>query len=1534
MFLRYLRVGYFTLLTAGLFLGVISNCIAADISAKKNKTEGSEVAAYTKALKRSFDQLDFTFPDPVLQSNSFTHEGILPETITDSVDYHLGRSSTLLNAVYTDQRFVDNLTLESLLVLPVGIKKSVGGIDFVIVVDRLKLYPDHVELSAYLVFTLPQNGKELAFYARNIRFSSSGGITGEGRLELLGSHDINVFGQHTKFSLIGSTLGPADIGGGTYATFDCTGFKELGINGELIFSKSLLKPEGAEGEILDEPMSIGVSTIVSDWNDLVLEVNMPTFQVTGLDGVGFSVTRAVFDFSDTRNAPGITFPAGYRNDGQNGLWRGVYIYDFSVRLPKQFEDQSSAERVSFSANNVFIDNMGFSGKLVARNLLTLENGRLAEDWAFSLQELGVELEANQLKSAGFSGQLVSPVFDESSPLNYGAIIRSGNEYQFTVGLGGDLEMNLWKAEVTLVEGSYIEIETIEDKFDIRAVLNGSMTVKAPMGNSDSSPQLSLADLRFQDLVIQSAEPRVSFGAIALSSEKVESAMAGLPVSISEIRVSSRGPSIGLGVTLALHLSGTDEGGFTGEGAVDVFGTRVPKGDRNVYEFDHIELRAFAVDMDMGAVSMKGTLDFFREDPVYGNGILGTLDAQMMGLDVRAKAQFGKVDGFRYWYGDAMVIIPGPGLPLIPPFMVNGFGGGAYSHMSQFAGDLLTESTAGVTNTGLVYKPDRDTSFGIKASIAFLLGAESAFNGEATLDVSFHRKGGIRKASFSGIGYMLTAPENINLEKLKEKASKVPGRSNEVNTGVPVTTRDAAIIGSVYLLYDAENKVLHGNTRVYANIAGGVIRGVGPNGLVGEIVIHFDSEEWYILVGTPDQRVGLELLGFAKTESYLMIGNPIPGSPPPDQVLGKILGDIDLDYMRDENSLESGFGFAFGSKLSISTGDLTFLIFYAKFNVGVGFDIMLKDYGSATCANRSGNLGMNGWYANGQVYAYIQGEIGLTVKMFGRRRKFSILAIELGALLQAKLPNPTWMRGAVGGSYRILGGLIKGQANFEFTLGEECEIVAGGSVLEGVSVISRITPNEGSSDVSVFSTPQAVFNLAINRPFKMVDVDNVEKEYRAMLESFEILDGTTPIQATHEWNQENTVVILNTHEILPPEKIIKVSAKIRFEEMKNGDWTAVEVDGDPYRETLISSFMTGEAPDHIPYENVAYTYPVINQMNFYPDEYDKGYIMLKKGQSYLFNLSAEFETKARFQAVNGSSLYVDFQYNTSKKQVDFSLPAGLSNEQLYAMELVSRSKNQVSSIDQNVTSSTASVSLGDGSSTEITTRSAEGAIEGSGEQITFRSYFRTSAYKTFTEKMRNISYSSTNLWLIDIAVHRMSQQITGNELFDQAEIGAWLSSDNLVVIESDLSQSTWYNSDIYPLMYQGYPWQSDMTLDRHHELEKWGMPPVRTTFVDTYYQDPILDGSMTSQPIVPPNATSGIIANFIALGTYEDYINLTNKSANTIGINAVNRSRMANLLTSRFPGLRNGYYPVTVKYKLPGINQITSTHPITFGFNAD
>jgi hypothetical protein len=220
----------------------------------------------------------------------------------------------------------------------------------------------------------------------------------------------------------------------------------------------------------------------------------------------------------------------------------------------------------------------------------------------------------------------------------------------------------------------------------------------------------------------------------------------------------------------------------------------------------------------------------------------------------------------------------------------------------------------------------------------------------------------------------------------------------------------------------------------------------------------------------------------------MTGTKIYESPPPPENVSRILGSYNLDYTSNLNLLGEGKGIAFGAGLRFNTGEKKFFPFYAKFDAGAGFDVMLKNYGQVGCKNQSTPLGINGWYANGQVWAYLEGSIGLEVDWRFIHGKYEILNVGAAAVLQAKMPNPFWMRGVIGGQYSILGGLVSGNCRFDFTVGEECEIINGGSPVKGMAVIAEVTPNDGSTDINVFNSPQAIFSMSIDKIFQLQDMD--------------------------------------------------------------------------------------------------------------------------------------------------------------------------------------------------------------------------------------------------------------------------------------------------------------------------------------------------------------------------------------------------------------------------------------------------------------
>jgi hypothetical protein len=327
-----------------------------------------------------------------------------------------------------------------------------------------------------------------------------------------------------------------------------------------------------------------------------------------------------------------------------------------------------------------------------------------------------------------------------------------------------------------------------------------------------------------------------------------------------------------------------------------------------------------------------------------------IDAEFASMvKVKASAIFGNVKGMRYWYADAMINFS-PGILIFPGVGINGFGGGAYFKMKM--DNSGNGSALGKTASGIVYVPAENAGLGLKATVSISSNPkEEAFNVDATFEISFYERGGVRYMAFMGNAFIATgALDNVlgNLQAstgkmlatLKKKGINSENKDlldaqvadtqliNEIHGVIgPGVIKRGAISARVLISYDFENSVLHANFNVGIDVASGLIKGGG------EAVLHFAPQEWYVYIGTPENRFNLGIgIGSirAQTDSYFMVGTKILGSPPPPDAVSRILGGINLDYMKDLNEIGTGAGFAFGSSFSINTGKMTFLIFYAKF----------------------------------------------------------------------------------------------------------------------------------------------------------------------------------------------------------------------------------------------------------------------------------------------------------------------------------------------------------------------------------------------------------------------------------------------------------------------------------------------------------------------------------------------------------------------------------------------------------------------------
>lgn len=1462
-----------------------------------------------------------------------TNRSFDPITIQDIADDSLqqkrARAHSLREDVEKAQRFRETLDAFSVIDLPLGVVRSGGLVDYSIIIDKITFTPQGSILDAYVSFTIPQTGDRIAFGGL-VPLSRDGGIVGTAKIYLLGDHYVKL-SETSLLTLVGSK------DRGTFVEIDCNGFKGMSIEATVEFSKDILVPEDAQGKAKEnERLKVNFQTYVQDWNELLVKVNMPPFQIKGLKDVGFQIEDAYLDWSDLTNPQGLAFPPDYESayltSGNTNLWRGFFLKKAQVRLPNKFSEAGNGQRTAFGVENMIVDDTGFSGKIFAEYLVQAGD---MNGWSFTLDRFQAGIVSNQLKEFELAGQLTVPAFKKEgkdAQMGYRASRGANGNYIFAVSLADEVKLPLWAADVSLYRGSTVTVTEKNDKFYPSASLNGMISIKA----LSNGPKAEIAGVRFENLVLSTEAPHFRPGTFGVGSAEEGAKASGFPLVIKNIGIKSNTAEqkVGLSMDVTVNIGGNPaEEGFSGTAGLIVWGNmnanppsanvETPQtGSGSKWQFDKVELTALGISIKKpGVLVLEGQVRFFDSDPIYGDGFNGQLTGQFgKGIKAQANAIFGKTPTYRYWFADALVTIDG-GIALAPGLGAYGFSGGFYSKMKQAARG--SGSAIGQTASGITYLPD-ENSMGLRAFMAFgSYPKKEALNGDVTFSMEMNRHGGINRVSLEGNAYFLTPQFSLTADVAKRSGLEMAeGVKKTVDKLVP----KSQVYGSVKLLFDNQNDVFHGDIEVYVNVVGGLVKGIGDGNKAGWAVLHFSPGEWYVLIGTPDQPIGLEVARLFKAKSYFMMGKNLPGSPPPPAKVSEILGGIDLDYMRDMNSLESGFGLAFGMAFSVDTGDLRFLMFYGRFAAGAGFDIMLKNYGTSYhCEGSNEPLGINGWYANGQAYAYVEGKIGIRVNLRFYKGDFDILAIGAAAVLQAKGPNPFWMKGTVGGYYRILGGLVKGSCRFEVTVGKECKPVGESNPLQDVSIIAEVSPVTGTNEVDVFNAPQVAFNIPVGEVFEITDIDDNKRNFKAELVEFSVKEGSTLIHGELQWNSSKDVVVFNAHDILPPRKQIKAQVKVQFKQKLASLWVPVSYDGKIVEEMMETTFTTGEAPDFIPPSNVQVSYPLIGQYNFYPAEYDKGFIQLKKGQPYLFENDPKWIKLARMTVLGDQQRYKEFdmRYDAGVKRVNFSIPSDLPLATIHKFELLNIPRqNQI--IDANVEKVSTELIADQAGTAELTTKRLEGQVEVLETSSLYKSEFRTSTYRNFVDKMNSIRPTATFRISPSINIFQLIGPIGGVETFDYAELSNGPGYEKLIALEAIVQDNKWFNSYVFPLVYEGYPLMGIASIRYRSDIKELGLPPFKDIYLTQQKNDlSILNGEPS---LSPTEAFRETVVRFnLMQSMHGDYLDIQNSVVNkVIGHPELVTPRLSKLILETFPWIRYGPYKFRLHYRIPGTDVISSS----------
>jgi hypothetical protein len=657
--------------------------------------------------------------------------------------------------------------------------------------------------------------------------------------------------------------------------------------------------------------------------------------------------------------------------------------------------------------------------------------------------------------------LYTGLIQKSKPLaGQDAATVTGLDYILSVENANDIDFDLFKAKGKIEKGSKVTLAVINDEFKPEADLTGELSVSTTLdGKYDQANGIiKLNQIVFEHLILRTGDKPIC-GKIELRGK---AGIANFPLTVTKLglRTSCDGgnqPTYAdlfvavqvdiLGKPGSAGSSSEDKVGFSGKVDLTIRAEQNSEGD---WKFKEI-VKPIAVELNgtLKVFKIRGRIELYEEQKsgITKKGFRGSAElvlTKLNNLTICADAEFGSTsgvngaDGDNYYYvAGSLKNLPTP-IPIGGPIAINGFVGGIFYHMKPTNGSGETGGFKTFCSTEQTYVYSARTSFGFKAGVN-LTGVDplpkGSFDGYAGLEMVFSRSGGLASVGFYAQGQLLADIDDgliTNAAKdIVEKANKKGDFDGEPNRAkLDTKTMEASLApksGETYSMFDApmtaplairlgilldfENGSYHGEANAYVNV--GYLKGINDGStnpvdknLAGRLVLHFDSNVWYIHVGTSEKPIGLAIRGlpspldesYIRASAYLMIGGNIPSYLPPPSDLACQFFRINKEQYSNRSSnpdavpvsdINTGKGFAFGMQFEakIKVGGAL----YAEGQLGLGLDILYTTRGNCGIAT-----------AKGRCYAFIKGEVGI----FG----VPIVGAGIGLLLEGGAPAPTYFRG--------------------------------------------------------------------------------------------------------------------------------------------------------------------------------------------------------------------------------------------------------------------------------------------------------------------------------------------------------------------------------------------------------------------------------------------------------------------------------------------------------------------------------------------
>jgi len=296
---------------------------------------------------------------------------------------------------------------------------------------------------------------------------------------------------------------------------------------------------------------------------------------------------------------------------------------------------------------------------------------------------------------------------------------------------------------------------------------------------------------------------------------------GFPITLTKFKIaqyqSAYNFSVGGKIVLSDNLS--DAGGSDFAAGVDM-----PKGTQPggmPPPMATLQSEPTSVAFGNGQSDFAGSVSYFENDPVFGNGFMATMSVMLHNpgdFGASSKILIGKTDngnGFSYWYLQAQATLPAPGISTgILSISVRSFEGRIYSHMRHSGTGIMSDD----------YVPDSGADFGIYGN----LGIETADNDGKTL------WGNVALEVVIGPGFTSTLAGHLEI--------LTSGWGNS----------DGMIKGNALITVSTSPKLFDANFDVSVNLKGALCA-------QGWMKMHIDENSWFLRVGTKENPITASLL---------------------------------------------------------------------------------------------------------------------------------------------------------------------------------------------------------------------------------------------------------------------------------------------------------------------------------------------------------------------------------------------------------------------------------------------------------------------------------------------------------------------------------------------------------------------------------------------------------------------------------------------------------------------------------------------------